>query len=97
MKLIHNIVVVILLLSVNSCGMDYFYPDSDSYREPDLIGTWGFANVSKLDSSVVVFTEDGYHDVFRNPEIRSTVFFGSLSMIWHNIDNDSGTIFRGDY
>lgn len=74
------IIISIILSSLFSCEKIY-YPDENAYRDPDLIGTW--QKPSKIDTILMVFTNEGYRDIVYYIDNDNYTGYTGLAGIWH--------------
>jgi len=95
-----NILVVSLSLTFMSCEPKEFYPDINSIRDPNLIGTWRYlTDFNPEDSSgLFVFTIEGYADGTYWVNNQQMKGFFDLGGLWYNIqlpdDNEIGEVYH---
>ena len=82
-----DISIVILTFILMSCEPKVYYPDDNSSRDINIIGTWRFKSSEVVDSSgLFVFTEEGFADYTYWVNNDQMIGFFDLGGLWYNID-----------
>jgi len=91
--------IFILVILISSCRGEDFLPDVDALRDPNLIGTWREAegSVNALDSTFIVFTNDGYFGGTYYVNNKQLNGFTDLDGLWHNIYLTDDDTKKGKY
>lgn len=81
-----KISIVIMLFILMSCEPKVYYPEDDSSRDINLVGTWRFKYSDEVDSSgLFVFTKEGFADNTYWVSNNQMIGFFDLGGLWYNI------------
>jgi len=86
MKINNFLILAFCILGFISCEPQIYLPDSNADRDTDLFGTWRLLSNSIEDSSLYIFTNDGYvgsTSYVNNDQMNG---FTNLHEIWENLE-----------
>lgn len=71
---------------LSGCETKEYYPDINAERDVNLFGTWRFVDSSPQDSSLYVFTSDGYVGSSYFVDNDQIYGFTNLYLLWKNVE-----------